>query len=279
MFERDRGVVLNAAPREIRNRLQVFREEQALLQEQVRAYQQGVGPEGGNAVVGGVPACRVGRVEGEDLPEALAAFGEEIGKPVRPWSHVPDSPGRGQGGYVEKDAASALLQGRDRHGEPSRAFSLKKRAPRGGRLEQQGVRPALTGALFGNGPAAVAHPGASVDLPVAVQDFGPQAAVGDPHPVGPPRHGCEVEDRNDRLFRRPALSQETDDAAVGILKIDPLEPLCLTILLVQGRFRGVEAVQVLNPPLNALVNRVFEGDASRGSSRDTTRSIVRTPRP
>jgi hypothetical protein len=60
----NRGVdSLTAAPREIRNRLHVFRDEQALFQEQVRAYQQGVGPEGGDAVVGGVPVRGVGRVE------------------------------------------------------------------------------------------------------------------------------------------------------------------------------------------------------------------------
>ena len=86
--------------------LQLLRQQQPVLDQQVQVDQIRVAREGGRALIRRV--AKAGGAEREHLPVGLACFGEKIGEGVSIPAQRPDTIGRGQGGDVHQNAAAAF---------------------------------------------------------------------------------------------------------------------------------------------------------------------------
>jgi hypothetical protein len=93
---------------------------------------------------------------------------------------------------------------------------------------------------------------------VAVQYFPPETLGRDSDPIIRPRHGSEIADDEDGIFRRPSLAKEADDAVFPVAEIDPGKSLGIKIKLMQRPFFPMKTVQVFDPELNSSMRLVLE---------------------
>src|SRR5579863_1769692 len=123
--------------------------------------------------------------------------------------------------------------------------------------QAQGERTAMHPWLTRRHRAEVAHATAPVDAGVAVEALEPYAAAGYADAVALARHRGEVAHRKER-GAAARQAQERQYAHVGIVAVHPLEALGTEVELVQRGGRAVEAVQVGEPALHALVQRILQ---------------------
>src|SRR5438552_11015996 len=87
--------------------------------------------------------------------------------------------------------------------------------------------------------AKIAHVAPAVDLRIAVEQFAPPSALRHADDIVEPRHRREIAHGDDR--RAVArLAQKTDDALIGVAKVDPLETGALEIRLVERRLHPIK---------------------------------------
>ena len=96
----------------------------------------------------------------------------------------------------------------------------------------------------------ITHPAPSIVAGVAVQDLAEEAPSRNTYLIVRFRHGREITGDDNPVVRLAPLSQEAEDAAVGVVAVNPLESARSAILPVQGRLAGVSAVERFNPGLN-----------------------------
>src|SRR4030042_672007 len=93
----------------------------------------------------------------------------------------------------------------------------------------------------------------AINSPIAVEDLSPEAPTRDSYPVILSRNRGEVADDENDIRCRSTFPDETDDAFLPVVKVNPLEAIRSKIDLVHRRFRSVEVVQIFDPSLNSLV--------------------------
>jgi hypothetical protein len=108
---------------------------------------------------------------------------------------------------------------------------------------------------LGREAAEISPAAAPVFGGVAVQYLPPESFPGHADPVSLAGDGSEVADHQDGFIRVRPLAEVGDDAAVGVLEINPIKTPGGEILLVQGGVTPVEMIEVPDPPLEALVGR------------------------
>src|SRR5437763_6842276 len=101
--------------------------------------------------------------------------------------------------------------------------------------------------------AHVSLAAAAVVPGVAVEQLAPEAAVRHPDAVVVARDGCEVEGCEQRALLRPSPAQQGDDALLRVVAVDPAETGGLEVGLVERRLGAEQAVEILEPALQALM--------------------------
>lgn len=87
----------------------------------------------------------------------------------------------------------------------------------------------------------------SIDGGIAVQQFLPGSTTGRADSIIGTRNRREVADDEDEIIGGPAFSDQTDDAGVGILAIDPFDAGGINISLMQGGFPAVGVIEIRDP--------------------------------
>src|SRR5262245_41730877 len=103
--------------------------------------------------------------------------------------------------------------------------------------------------------AQIALTAAAVEPRIAVQCFAPKTALGGTDAIIGARHRSKIGDDDDELSRRSWLSQQGDDAGLGVVAIDPLKSSWVAIHFKERRLAMVKSIQVAHPTLNSLVAR------------------------
>ena len=92
--------------------------------------------------------------------------------------------------------------------------------------------------------AEIALTAAVIKRGIAIEDLIPVAAPWHPNPIVMARQGREVADDEKDVPRTVPLAEVSQDAAFGIVGINPLEPIARAITLMQRRLATVERVKV-----------------------------------
>jgi len=141
-----------------------------------------------------------------------------------------------------------------------RLGSLVLEIDRGQRRESEGQRIGLIHVRnrIGAESAEVAHVRTAVNGGVAVEYFGVKTRLGDTDEVAFANDGSCVHDDDEEVGRIFTTANERQDAVVGVVRVQPLEPLPVEIDLMERRLGGVERVEVGDETLNAAVGIMLE---------------------
>src|SRR5512143_170171 len=141
---------------------------------------------------------------------------------------------------------------------PSVPRLLEDQDAQGRQDQAQGSTVAVERLRAGLGGAGVAETRPPVFRSVAVQELAPEPALRHADAIALVRDGRKVADDQDEVPRRAAAADIADDAVVGVVEVDPLEPGLVEVELVEGRLARVKAVEVPDPALDAAVPLVRE---------------------
>src|SRR5213075_567885 len=116
------------------------------------------------------------------------------------------------------------------------------------------MRSALPREIFGFEAAHVADVGTAVGFGVGVDDLAIKAGLRDAEAVAVAYDWRRVHgEDDDALVARP--THESDDAVLGIVEIDPLEPFVSIVAVPERRLVFVNVVEMLNEPAQTVVLR------------------------
>jgi len=101
--------------------------------------------------------------------------------------------------------------------------SVEDETAQGRDSEVEAVGAAMGGHFLGVQASTVADARAGVYLSVTVKHFAPVAAVRHPETIALAGYGREVANHDQLVARCLTVPQETDDAALMVVAIDPLE--------------------------------------------------------
>src|SRR5690606_30960373 len=110
----------------------------------------------------------------------------------------------------------------------------------------------------GSHAAEVTLAAAAIYGRVAVEDLAPPAEARYADDVVVARYGREVEGSDDLATLSPPPAEKGHHALLGVVGVDPGEALRIEVAFVQGRQLAVEAIEVLDQPLDAVVGRVLK---------------------
>src|SRR5205823_8167930 len=101
--------------------------------------------------------------------------------------------------------------------------------------------------MFAQNAAVIAKVAAAVGLGVGVDDLAVKSRYGHTESVVVVHHGGGVYDKCNHIART-RLSEERNDAVVGVVKIDPIKTCVTVVLIPQGRLTFVRVIEMLNEP-------------------------------
>src|SRR5947207_2683051 len=110
---------------------------------------------------------------------------------------------------------------------------------------------ALGGMIGGLLAAHVADVGAAVVSGVGVHDFAIEAGLRNAETVAFADDGRGVNDGDDEIFRVFAAANERKDAVVRVVGVNPFETVPVKLDLMEGRFGGIEMIEIADAALDA----------------------------
>lgn len=122
-----------------------------------------------------------------------------------------------------------------------------------GKSEDKRIRAILGGVMSGFLAALVADVRATVGFGIGIEEFAVEAGIGDAEAVAFANDRGGVEDDHDEVVRVFAAADESKDAVVRVVGVDPFETVPIEIDLMQSGFGRVEMVQVTEEKLNAAM--------------------------
>src|SRR5712664_1315728 len=120
------------------------------------------------------------------------------------------------------------------------------------------MRTALGGDIDGLLAAHVADVRTAVVDAVSVHDFTVQAGVRDTKTITTADDRRGVDDGDDEIFGVFPAANKGENTVVRIVGVNPLETVPVKFDLMQGRFRGVEMIEVGDELLDAAMGIVLE---------------------
>src|SRR6266446_778956 len=119
------------------------------------------------------------------------------------------------------------------------------------------MRTALGGDMGGQQSADVANIRTAVVGGVGVHDFTVQAGVRDAEAVATADDRRGVDDGDDEIFGIFSAANKGENTVVRIVGVNPFETVPVKFDLMQGRFRGVEMIEVGDELLNAAMGELL----------------------
>jgi len=124
--------------------------------------------------------------------------------------------------------------------------------------EDQGIRTALSGVKSGLLATFVAGIRTAIVHGVGVHDFAVEARMGDTQAIAVADYGSGVDDGDDEVIGIFATADESENAVVGIVGVNPFETMPVEIDLMKGRLGGVKTVEIADETLDATMGIVLE---------------------
>ncbi len=106
--------------------------------------------------------------------------------------------------------------------------------------------------------AQIAYVGSAVPLRISVYRFPVKSQLRHAYAVVFAHDGRAVGDHDHEIFVVFPATQERKHAGIRIVAVQPLEAVPVEVHFMQGRFPGIERVQIRDQSLNAAVIFVFE---------------------
>src|SRR5438309_5653949 len=97
-----------------------------------------------------------------------------------------------------------------------------------------------------------------IGMRIAVEDLTPHTTVWHPHPVVQARYRRKITYNQHRGRVGMPLSHKAQNAAGGIIAVHPGKTHWIAVACVQRWGRGIQAIQILHPALQASVCRGVE---------------------
>src|SRR5678815_892386 len=119
------------------------------------------------------------------------------------------------------------------------------------------MRPAVDRQRSGGHTSGVSLTATAVERCIAVQYLPPRGTRRHAHTIVVPRHWRKVADKECDVCGFPALSEEANDATLGIAGIHPLKAEGIEVGFKERRLTTIERVQIANPPLQSAVEGRF----------------------
>src|SRR5882762_4143361 len=110
--------------------------------------------------------------------------------------------------------------------------------------EDQGIGAALSGVKSGLLATFVAGIRTAIVRGVGVHDFAVEARMGDAQAIAFADYGSGVDDGDDEVIGIFATADESENAVVGIVGVNPFETMPVEIDLMKGRLGGVKTVEI-----------------------------------
>src|SRR5260370_7572917 len=118
------------------------------------------------------------------------------------------------------------------------------------------MRASLPRNRIGVHPAPITDVATSVDSGVGIQDFFVPTLARCSYSVGVSGNRCGIH-REEHSGTGPPLTQEREDAVVGVVNIYPLKSSITIIVLRKGRFALVKEIEILDQPSKTVVHTTF----------------------
>ena len=93
---------------------------------------------------------------------------------------------------------------------------------------------------------------------VGVHDFAIKAHIRHTQAIAFADYGSRVDDGDDEIFGIFAAADESEDAVVGVIGVNPFETVPVEIDLMKGRLDGVKTVEIVDEMLDTTMGIVFE---------------------
>src|SRR5260370_42380262 len=110
--------------------------------------------------------------------------------------------------------------------------------------------------IFALRAAIIADVAAAVGFGIGIDDLAIKSGRRNAEPVIGTHYRRRVDNEHNHLAGA-RFSYERDHAVVGVVKIDPLEPVMTVVLLPQGGLAFVNVVKMLHKPPQPVVPREF----------------------
>lgn len=120
------------------------------------------------------------------------------------------------------------------------------------------MRTALRGDRRSLDATGVADVRTTVMAGVSIEDFGIEAGSGDAYAIVSANDGSGVEDGDDEVFGIFAAADERENAAIGVIAINPFESVPIEIDLVKSGFAREQPVEIGDQMLNATVKIILK---------------------
>ncbi len=93
---------------------------------------------------------------------------------------------------------------------------------------------------------------------VSIHDFAVETGLRDSETIAVTDYGCGVDNDDHEVFRFLAAADEGKDTVVGVVGVDPFKTVPVKFDLMEGRFGGVQMIEIGNEALDAAVGIVLE---------------------
>src|SRR5207249_11156289 len=127
-------------------------------------------------------------------------------------------------------------------------FQLERHRGEGRKMDQDRMLAAHPLSIFAQNASIVANVAAAIRLRVGIDYFSIKPGLRHAQPVIMMDYGRSVYDKCNHLGGT-RLSQERNDAVVGVVKIDPIKTCVTVVLIPQGRLTFVSVIEMLNEPV------------------------------
>src|SRR6266513_4898058 len=123
-------------------------------------------------------------------------------------------------------------------------------------MDQDRMLAAHPLSIFAQNASIIADVAAAICLGIGVDDLAVKSRFGHTEPVVVVHHRRGVYDKCNHIGGT-RLSEERNDAVVGVVKIDPIKTCVTVVLIPQGRLTFVSVIEMLNEPAYPVVARQF----------------------
>src|SRR5437764_12958241 len=123
-------------------------------------------------------------------------------------------------------------------------------------MDQDRILAAHPLSIFTQDASIIATVAAAVRLGVGVDDLAVKSRFGHTESVVVVHHGRGVYDKCNHIGGT-RLSEERNDAVIGVVKIDPIKTCVTVVLIPQGRLTFASVIEMLNEPTQPCVARQF----------------------
>src|SRR5919202_1031195 len=205
---------------------------------------------------------------GQRWPAGPCAWADWRRPPQRGWSvlpyhgYRPTHPIGLDPAASQTDSSPARGTSSDPRGGSLRPAALRSRCQKDrsewGQRQTQAVRPACPRLVAGPDLAVVTDVAARVQARVGVQHLAPRSARRHADTVLVSRDRCEIAHHHQHVVRVATFAQESKDAVLVVVRLEPVESVPVEIHFVQRRMRAVHAVEVRHTALESALKWVLK---------------------